>query len=447
VLTGDGSLACSGTIYDDLYQGRITGSWPVATDRKSIVYVHGCENTIMYVYGGGRAANTLNNSVTIEGGRFYQVYAGGNGSSTEVPGNPGANVSKLTGTIAPPDCGDAIVTIHGGLAGQLFGGSNSKGVVEGTSTVDIDPDGACPILTKEVFGGGNEAPGGNAIVTIPCGATGLTDVYGGAKAADIGSPTDRKNIILNIEGGDMQRVFGGNMSGGTIWGNVTVNVYGANPGHVIDEIFGGSNLGGAIKGTITVTIDSNRSDCPLRFNSVYGGSNLVNYEPTDATALSPEVNLICGTARKDVFGGGKGYQNLTPVFPYRRPMTQSEWEAVVPALPAWDSEHQTRYEDSLALYNSYADYVTQTNTAKVVANPVVNIGTTAETRASGEPPVMANPTVKVLGNIYGGGNAAPIYGNTKVDVRGNRTNIYGNVYGGGNAAKVTGNTEVKIGDY
>ena len=235
----------------------------------------------------------------------------------------------------------------------------------------------------------------------------------------------------------MERIFGGNMSGGTIYGNVTVNIYGSNPGHIIDEIFGGSNEGGAITGNIIVNIDSNRSDCPLKFNSVYGGGNLVNYEPDNSSALSPTVNLICGTARKDVFGGGKGVQNLTPVFPYRKPKTAAEWEA------AGHADYYTSdgdYNDSLALYNTYAAYIAQTNTAKVTANPVVNIGVTNETRGG------ANPKVMVLGNIYGGGNAAPIDGNTKVDVRGNRTDIRGSVYGGGNAAIVTGNTNVIIGD-
>ncbi len=469
VLTGNGSLDCSGTIYDTLYQDRITGTpsaWPVTPVRKSVVYVHGCENTIMYVYGGGRAANTLNNTVTIEGGRFFQVYAGGNGSSVEVPNNPGANVSALTGTIAPPNSGDATVTILGGLAGQLFGGSNSKGVVEGTATVDIAPNGNCPILTKEVFGGGNEAPGGSAVVTVPCGATGLTDVYGGARNADIGTPTDRKNIVLTIEGGDMTRVFGGNMSGGRIYGDVTVNVYGSNPGHTIDEVFGGSNEGGNIFGNIVVNIDSTHNStccggCPLKLNNVYGGGNLVAYIPdstwkdgtdhanpkdtvwSDPTRISPVVNVINGTVRQNVFGGGKGYQNLRPVL---KPRTHAEWTS------AGHSEYftsQAAYDDSLATYNAYLDKV---NAARVMGNPVVTIGAIDREVTTG-----VNPNARVgyvdgsgnvyPGNVYGGGNAAPVVGNTKVIIQGNRTDIMGSVYGGGNAAKVTGNTTVEIGDH
>ena len=49
------------------------------------------------------------------------------------------------------------------------------------------------------------------------------------------------------------------------------------------------------------------------------------------------------------------------------------------------------------------------------------------------------------GNVFGGGNAAAVEGNTKVVVKGSNTRVYNNVYGGGNAATVTGNTDVQIG--
>ena len=48
-------------------------------------------------------------------------------------------------------------------------------------------------------------------------------------------------------------------------------------------------------------------------------------------------------------------------------------------------------------------------------------------------------------NVYGGGNAAQVSGNTKVLII-NKTIVDGNVYGGGNAAGVTGSTDVQIGD-
>ena len=443
VLTGDSDLDCSGgTIYDNLYQGRITGSpsaWPVTPVRKSVVYIHGCDNTIMYVYGGGRAANTLNNTVTIQGGRFYQVYAGGNGSGTEVPGNPGANVVKLTGSIAPANCGDATVTINGGLINSAFGGSNSLGVVEGVASVDVIPTGDCPLLTKEVFGGGNEAPGGSVVVTIPCGATGLTDVYGGARNADIGAPGagNSKNLVLNIYGGDMQRVFGGNMSGGTIYGNVTVNVHGSNPGHTIDEVFGGSNIGGNIVGDILVRVNDSIPGCPLQVNTVYGGGNLVAYEPdgsstVSASRFSPKVMLINGTVNQDVFGGGYGS------------------EAVVWANPqvvmGSDENNSGTQHTFTVLGNMYGGGSaapvrgsTQVKLTSSVDHPVT-VGTSSDATDPRENIPTGN------GNIFGGGlgSTAVVYGNTSVGVFGPRTTVYHNIYGGGSAGPVGGSTDVQI---
>ena len=366
---------------------------PAATDAMAYVTIHECsENTVKYVYGGGNAADLgtstldVNTNVLIEGGHIYQVYAGGNGYGT---GNPGANIY-----------GDASVTVESGAIHQVFGGSNSLGMVYGTSSVNFNYDAengaACQLVTQEVFGGGNEAPGGNTIVTIPCGTTGLTDVYGGANAADIGTIDDPKNVIINVLGGDMQRVFGGNKSAGTIYGTVTVNVFGSNPGHTISEVFGGSNLGGDIRRQIVVNIDSSRSDCPLQVDYVYGGGNEVAYAPASGyEAATPEVNLLQGTVNQAVFGGGKG-------------TTESGHEARVTARPT------VNIGDDQDLY--------------------VRVGTDGGSGA-------------LMGMVFGGGNVSPTTGNTQVVVRGKDTKVWTNVYGGGNgaSAEVTGNTDVHIG--
>ena len=52
---------------------------------------------------------------------------------------------------------------------------------------------------------------------------------------------------------------------------------------------------------------------------------------------------------------------------------------------------------------------------------------------------------RAISNVYGGGNIAPVGGNTVVTLRGN-TLVSGNVFGGGNEATVTGNATVNIGD-
>ena len=54
-----------------------------------------------------------------------------------------------------------------------------------------------------------------------------------------------------------------------------------------------------------------------------------------------------------------------------------------------------------------------------------------------------------IGNVYGGGNEAAVYGNTTVNVAtetGKSAYIINNVYGGGNQANVSGTTKVTIGE-
>ena len=352
------------------------------TGASTHVHIHNCYNTIEYVYGGGNAASSPATDVIIDGGRFNYIFGGGNGAGT---GNPGADI-----------VGNAEATITGGVVYRAFGGSNTKGTIGGTSQVVL-PDGTptCdPRLVHEIFGGGNEAPGGNVDMVIPCGTTGTGIVYAGANNADMGTEADFNNgnpvlIKLTVEGGDFTQVFGGNNQGGTIWGNVELYLKGGK----IANAFGGNNLGGNIKGTIKVfVVDDENPDCPLVLTNVYGGGYNAAYTPTDATIESPQVyvnhiksgNKILGS----VYGGGYG----TP--------------------------------------------------ATVTANPVVTIGdlNTGDTKIA-----------RIAGNVYGGGEQAKVDGNTKVIMQKTNSVVEGTIYGAGKgvatnpeAALVTKNTLVTM---
>ena len=340
-------------------------------DASTHVHIHNCDNTIQYVYGGGNAANTPATSVIIDGGRFNYVFGGGNGAGT---GNPGANVE-----------GNSNVTLNGGIIDYVFGGSNTLGVVNGVASINFDdPARTCTRLVKELYGGGNMAPGGSVDLTIPCGVTGLNLVYGGSRNADIGTETlfnggTKKNVTLTIEGGTLAQVFGGNNQGGIIWGDVTLNLVG---GTIVDA-YGGNNAGGNVKGSITVNvIDDESSTCPLALTNVFGGGKDAAYTPADATISSPEVNIkhvkngnsISGS----VFGGGQGA------------------------------------------------------TADVTSNPVVTIG-------DGE----SNHYVTIAGNVYGGGDAAAVIGSTTVEMK-NAHSTASNLFGGGNQAGVSGTASVTL---
>ncbi|MBR5092892.1 MAG: chitobiase/beta-hexosaminidase C-terminal domain-containing protein [Bacteroidales bacterium] len=399
-----------------VYGGGNEADYVPAENKKSTVTIHGCtENTIKYVYGGGRAASSHETHVVIEGGHIYQAFAGGDGSN----GIVGANVGYMPDGTTPcsSGTGNTEIVIHGGAVYQAFGGSNMLGKIRGATSVDLIR--TCSQMNiVEAFGGNNRAAStGDRTVTINCG-TEWNDVYGGSNEADITG-----NVTLNILGGKMRRAFGGSKNA-DIDGNVTVNVYGGS----IGDLYGGNNVGGDITGTITVNVDIDPdytcADGPSLTN-VYGGGKDAAYTPTDCFHFSPVVNIM-------------------------------------------NNRYQPAEGDSLfaGIENVYGGgYGT---TAQTVSYPRVIVGGFG-----------ANKRARVYNNVYGGGYGAPVHGNTTTLVRGSSiigrddetsgmvfgggygttavihgetyVGIFGtsevkqNVYGGGNAGAVLGNTDVQIG--
>lgn len=318
------------------------------------------------VYGGGNAADVVKNgttggstSVVVNGGDIYRVFGGGNGEGAS---NPGANVANGTS-----------VAIHAGNIHQAFAGSNAKGNITGTSAVTIDHDIlTCNELVDEVYGGGNLAAGNAGEITIECGAI-IGDLYGGANQADIGTSTSPSNITLNVTGGTINRVFGGNNTSGNIYGSITVNVEKAD-------------------------------DCGLDLNYVYGAGNQAAYAPTTPGAY-PAVNILKGTVKKDVFGGGLGST------------------AVVTSNPA-----------------------VKINGGSVTGN-VFGGGSAANVKGN----TTVTLTTGTAGNLYGGGEAASVLadgttypGNTSVSVAGGT--VGNSIYGGGlgSTTTVAGNVAVGV---
>ncbi len=356
-----------------------------------VVTVHGCNNSIEYVYGGGNATDVRGTDVTIWGGTIGNAFGGGNGFSetgnhndpNALHYNPGANIT-YDGTN---------LKIYGGEIISAFGGSNQYGRINSTINVTVDTKTEpgsdpcsgvayeeCDLVIDELYGGGNEAPiqtSGNVWITptvqvLACDAY-IKNFFGGAKKADYGG-----NIVTNIVAGRFDNVFGGNNKGGIIEGDVTLNLKGG----TIGNAFGGCNEDGNITGSITVNVIDGELECPLYITNVYGGGQDAAYTPNDPTIISPKVNISHkkqGTSvTGSVFGGGKG-----------------------------------------------ADAV-------VTANPYVTVGDNDNNHYS-----------IVSGEVYGGGNAAAVVGSTEVLIK-NRAKVIGNIYGGGNMGAVSGNTKVII---
>ena len=164
--------------------------------------------------------------------------------------------------------------------------------------------------------------------------------------------------------------------------------------------------------------------------NVYGGGNLAVYSVygynTDGTPKTsgtkeysdPEVHIINGKVNHNVFGAGKGDGTIISGTTYKG-----------------------------HVFGSPKVYVTGGTCENVYGGgdaAPVNGDTYVEINATAAP---VDATNHVSGNVFGGGlgATAKINGSTTVKILGAETKIGGNVYGGGNAGDVTGDTNVQIG--
>ena len=410
------------------------------------VIIDGCDRTsINQVYGGGNAASTPATSVTVNGTyEIYELFGGGNGKDNINKGagsimNPGANVGfkdywdyennkdleaydTKEKRLASAEfisnyvygSGNAAVNIFGGNIHRVFGGSNTRGNVRNSAVTLLDNNSDCDFNVEEAYGGGKSASmDAEAKLLMAC-IPGLKAVYGGAEAADIND-----NVTLNITNGTFSRVFGGNNQSGTIRGSITVNIEetGCKP-VVIGELYGGGNLapysvyGYDADGTIIETGDTPSYD-------------------------DPQINVKSFTSIGAIYGGGYGSTAILVGNP-----TVNINEVV--------GSPETYPTDG----DDYDDTGFKGKTLTIEGHDVAL-------------PAHQKGKVGAIGDVFGGGNAAPVHGNTNVNVGTLQTidyvttvtgeltprtaipvvgaDIRGNVYGGGNNAVVTGSTNVQIG--
>ncbi len=348
--------------------------------KRAFVHVHGCDNTVRYLYGGGNAANTPADSVIIDGGRFYKIFGGGNGERADLPG---ADLTE----------GNAYTLVKGGVYNAVFGGSNTKGVIARDMKLNIAPDGGCGLeLIGDLFGGGNLAPSKGGNLTIECGDIVLGNVYGGANAAYVDG-----DVTLTLKGGNsIDYVFGGSKSvadedhvgGYAINGNVTLILQGG----TITNAFGGSDTKGNIKGIISVLVDdAEDAGCPLKVDNVYGGGKDAAYTPQNPSVATPTVDVVNGTVNNAVFGGGLGADAKITANPTVRIGGTGAKQAIVGGT-------------KIAGGSGDGDVFGGGSEADVLKNGD-NTGNTS---------VTLSGNAEIMGNVYGGGNRAAVEGNTQV---------------------------------
>lgn len=444
--------------------GNLAEYVPTAANGKTHVIIYGCDLTsIRTVYGGGNAACTPATQVDVYGTyEIEEVFGGGNGKDdisydgTTYIENPGANVGyhnystfdavsgkwidntnadtkeerQESGSSYLYGSGEAAVNIYGGLIHRVFGGSNMKGNVREVAVTMLDSQSDCEFQVDEAYGGGKSAPMDGAAQLIMDCIPGLKAAYGGAEEADI-----HNDVILNITNGSFDRVFGGN------------------------------NVRGTIDGTITVNVEE--TGCrPIIIGQLYGGGNQAPYEApfvegsTTERRPGPTLNVRSFTSIGEVYGGGYG---ATAVVTGDTHVNINVSEG---RFKDQDNKGNDNVLEETIREISYTEFRRTTDGDFVLdndSNRVEDKKTIAVIM-----PSHAKGAIGAIYNVYGGGNAANVIGNTFVNIgtatddqqlfatptdatEAERTkavigaDIRGNVYGGGNAADVTGNTNVKIG--
>ena len=436
------------------------------------------------VYGGS-ALGTVNTSassdqtnVTLTKGTIHgDLYGGGLGNAS--------HAAAVNGPVQ--------VTVNGGkVDGSVYGCNNVNGAPQSTVKVDVystdpAPSGATYALGN-VFGGGNQAAyGGSPEVTVHNCDNSIGFVYGGGNKASVVSTNVKVyggnsigyvfaggngegldatatmvsgTAVANIYGGTIGKVFGGNNASGAITGTTAVNVdKQTEEGHAscdmkVGEVYGGGNLAAGNAGTITIgctgtwttTGENNHNNHNTTNNrigyelegvgTVYGGANeAAVYNGVDLNIVDGIVENVFGGNNTDglisdtirvninktgncdwyvgnVYGGG----NLAA---YNAPSNK----------PNYPKVNIKNGEVSGSVYGGGLG-----TSAVVTGNPKVNVGDNTNSGFA-----------KVDGNVYGGGNAAKVSGNTHVVYNDNNTaSSVTNLFGGGNQAGVTGTATVDM---
>lgn len=378
---------------------------PTDPNTPTHVLVDGCDDiSIEHVYGGGTAAPVPATNVTIIGAfEICYVFGGGNGKSRVYGGeNPGADIGIKEGVLY--GAGTTQVTILGGTIHNVFGGSNTKGdVPNGTNVIlgDENPQ-ICAFNVDNVYGGGNEAYlSGSSEIILNC-IEGLDEIYGGSRMADIDD-----DVNLHILSGTFGKVFGGNEESGAISGSITVTIEESGCLPIkIGELYGGGNRAPySVYGYEVDEFDQVIRDAYGRPVLKTSGTKLYN---------DPVINIVSATEIGSVFGGGLGSTAVIHGSPeININMVEGTLNGVYRYVESNSNPENKPYDSTLPEY----------------IGPTLELGK--------------------IGYVYGGGNQAPVYGNTVVNIAtetGKNAYILNNVYGGGNQADVSGTTTVTVGN-
>ena len=402
------------------------------------------------VYGGSNQNNIYGSTeINMIGGSTEGAYQGGTGSTEKVGTVEGAiyGGSNEKGTISE----NATINLQGGTVGTVASGTNTetdavfgggKGhdtTISGFTYINAtDGEDYDLVVNGSIYGGSEEGKVvGNSLISIKDDVSTTqkivlnSNVYGGGKGTDdIAAQTGGYTKVV-IDGGDYDndktQIYGGCNVNGTINGTIDVKV-GETANTSVYQVYGGGNQADVTNITEHVYVDIYSN---AEVDAAFNGGNNAGIDGTE-TQTARKITVDGGTVG-DLYGGSNNEGDLT--------------------------ETHVEVKNSATINNVYGGGYGESTNINGPTDILISDSTIATTADDGK-----------TGNVYGGGNAGKVIGDTSVVITTTevQNNVYGgglgedatvsgdtsvdisdtssvhNVYGGGNAGKVEGDTEVNV---
>lgn len=363
---------------------------------------------VQHIYGNGYNT-TIGTGVT---GNGLYLYGGGSNSALNGIGEVTAlsgNITRIVGTVRSQSMTDVqnreINITVGGTASvdRIVVGCASGAVKNANAFVNIE-GGTVRQLVGGNQGFNNSEASFEGNVTINVSGGKVTNILGSGEGRNVSVPTFLGHIQVNVSGGTVDNIYGAGSAAYMISGNTTkskVNITAT--GGVIGNIYGAGSGG-----------DSN-----VKFDKTYT-SFPAGVLPGNFGSVTGEVEInIEGEARitGNIYASGEGYYKAaydTTANAY----LNGNATITIAGGTVEGNVYGGGKGSTEGAYNLCAR-VTKESITKVM----VNGGT-------------------VKGNIFGGGQNGLVQSNTSVDISGGTIN--GNIYGGGESGLVEGKTEVNL---
>ena len=436
------------------------GTWAVmmriknGTIRSSVygaaAFAQAVGDRVMVITGGtinGWVAGGCNGTTTGSGGTLNgdtKIYVGGNSQVVNTNADPqigtstGGNIFGAgSGYSADYEIGEVnnsniVVADNTTISKNVFGGGNYGYVGSGyASNIYI----AGGTVNGNVFGGANQRFGQTVNVTVKGGNV-KGGVYGGSNV----NGTINNNVTMNISGGLIEQgAFGGgygtNSNSCNVTGTVGITMTG---GTVLSGLYGGGNVNSTIGSTVTMQINGGQVGTPESNANIHGGG----YGSLTAVTGNVSVTLGASTSATDsatvngnVFGGSALGRTNTGNTTNTTTVTMNK--ALI---------NGNLFGGALGNSAVVNGKITVTVNGGRVNGNIFGGGDAAAYSPNSNHPVV-NMTGGQATNVFGGGKGATaaVTGNPQVTLSGN-AKVTGNVYGGGDAAAVSGQTNVILRD-